>query len=71
MIWFSNGQALALAIVTSILKPDHSKSGHLTEFQFFFDKMVTICHSFKWLGFRISDPISNPDHLQPNLFLTI
>ena len=24
-----------------------------------------------WLGFRISDPIQNPDHLQTNLFLTI
>ena len=32
-----------------------------------FDKMVAICADFKWLGFRISDPIQNPDHLQPNL----
>ena len=26
---------------------------------------------YKWLGFRISNPIPNPDHMQPNLFLTI
>ena len=33
--------------------------------------MVAICLDFKWLGFLISDPIWNPDHLQLNLFLTI
>ena len=33
--------------------------------------MVAICLDFKWLGFQISDPILNPDHLQPNLFLAI
>ena len=37
----------------------------------FFDKMVAICPDFKWLGFRISDLSPNPDHLQPNLFMTI
>ena len=31
--------------------------------------MAPICPDFKWLSFRISDPIQNPDHLQPNLFL--
>ena len=36
-----------------------------------FDKMAAICLHFKWLGFRISDPIQNPDHLQPNLISTI
>ena len=36
-----------------------------------FDKMAAICPDFKWLGFRISDPIQNLDHLQPNLFWTI
>ena len=36
-----------------------------------FDKMAAICSDFKWLSFRISDPIQNPDHFQPNLFLTI
>ena len=36
-----------------------------------FDKMAVICPDFKWLGFQISDPIWNPDHLQTNLFLTI
>ena len=33
--------------------------------------MAAICLDFKWLGFWISDPIQNQDHLQPNLFLTI
>ena len=32
--------------------------------------MATICPDLKWLG-RISDPIQNPDHLQPNFFSTI
>ena len=31
-------------------------------------QMAPICSDFKWLGFRISDPIQNPDNLQPNLF---
>ena len=35
------------------------------------DKMMAICPNFKWLGFRISDPIWNPEHLLPNLFSTI
>ena len=33
--------------------------------------MAAISPDFKWSGFRISDPIRNPDYLQPNLFLTI
>ena len=53
------GRALALgAIVPTIQQQNHSKSGHF-------------CTDFKWLGFQISDPIQNPDHLKPNLFLTI
>ena len=36
-----------------------------------FDKMAAIGLDFKWLGFQISDPIPNPDHLEPNLFSTI
>ena len=36
-----------------------------------FDKMAAFFPDFKWLGFQISDPIKNPDHLQPNLFSTI
>ena len=32
----------------------------------FFDKMGAICLDFKWLGSQISDPIRNPNHLQPN-----
>ena len=33
--------------------------------------MAAICSDFKQLGFRILDPIQNPDQLQSNLFLTI
>ena len=40
-------------------------------FKMVFDKMAAICLYFKWLGFRISDPIQNPDHVQTNLFLTV
>ena len=36
-----------------------------------FNKMAAICPDFKWFGFQILDPIQNPDHLKPNLFLTI
>ena len=36
-----------------------------------FDKMAAISLDFKWMGFRISDPIWNPDYLQTNLFWTI
>ena len=70
----SNGWALAMAkaIVPTIQKPDHSKSGHVfPDFKCFFDKMAVICLDFKWLGFWISNPIQNSDHLQPNLFWTI
>ena len=38
-----------------------------SRFQMFFDKMAVICPDFKWMGFQISDPIPNPDHLQTNL----
>ena len=34
-------------------------------------KMAAVSPDFKWLGFRISDTIQSPDHLQPNLFQTI
>ena len=36
-----------------------------------FDKTALICSDFKWLGIRISVLNWNPDHLQPDLFLTI
>ena len=36
-----------------------------------FDKKAAICPDFKWLGFRTSDAIQNPDHLKPNLFWII
>ena len=32
--------------------------------------MAAICTDLKLLGFRILDPIQNPDHLQHNLFRT-
>ena len=32
------------------------------------DKMVAICLDFKWLGFRISDPIQNTDRCNPTSF---
>ena len=34
-----------------------------------FDKMAAICRDFKWLGFWISDPIQNLDHLKNPSFL--
>ena len=43
----------------------------LLRFQIVFDKMGAICLDFIRLGFQISDPIRNQDHLQPNLFSTI
>ena len=72
MVRFSNGQALDVAIVSTIRKQYHLKSRQfLSRFQMVFDKMEAICPDFKWSGFQISDPIQNLDHLQPNLFLTI
>ena len=70
MVPFSNGRdsAMVIALVSTILKPNHLKTGTLengmllSRFQMVF---------FKWrLLVRISDPIQNPDYLQPNLFLT-
>ena len=43
----------------------------LSEFHMGFDKLEAICLDFKLLGFQISYPIWNTDHLQPNPFLTI
>ena len=74
MVRFSNGEAYAMttAIVPTIWKLNHSKSRcFCPDFKWGSDKMVAICPDFKWLGFQISDPILNLDHLQPNLFLTI
>ena len=75
MVRFSNGLALALAIGS--YSPNHLKNGtfkiwtFLSGFQMVFGKMAAIYPDFKWLGFQISDPILNLDHLQTNLFLTI
>ena len=57
--------------------PNHSKTRpfkiqtFLSRIQVVFDKKTAICLDFKWLGFRISDPIQNLDHVQPNLYSTI
>ena len=70
MVQFSMGRAIA--IVPPILKQDHSKSVHFFRIaNVFFEKMIAICRDFKYLGFHISDPIQNLDHLQTNPFLTI
>ena len=68
MVEFSKGRAKALviAMVLTIQNPDI-----LSRFQMIFNQMAAICPDFKWLGFRISDPIGNQDHLQTNLFLNI
>ena len=66
-----NGRALAMTIVSTIPKPDHSKSGCFGPDYKWFWQNGDICPDFKWLGFRISDTIKNPDHLQPDLFLPI
>ena len=69
----SNSQALAMAIaiVPTVQKPDHSKSESLSPDFKWFDKMVAKSPDFKWLSFPIPDLIRNLDHLQPNLFSTI
>ena len=71
----SNGRVfkcrdLAMAIVPTIQKLDHSKYFFCPDFKCFFSKMAAICLVFKWLGLQISDPIRNSEHLQTNLFLT-
>ena len=59
------------------ISPNHLKTGPfeirtiLSRFQMVFDQMAHIRKDFKWLGFQISDPIQNPDHLQPSQFWTI
>ena len=40
-------------------------------FQAVCDKIVAIFQDLKWSGFRILDPIWNPDHLETNLFSKI
>ena len=67
---FSNGHALAMALVQNHLKIGPFKIRFCPDFKKF-DKMAAICPDFKWLVFRFSDTIQNPDHLQPNPFLTI
>ena len=68
IVWFSNGRALPIPIA---IVPTIQNQDIFVCFQMVFDKMVAICLNFKWLDFRISDPIRNPDLAQPNLFLTI
>ena len=57
--------------------PNHWTTGpfeiwtFLSGFLMVFDNTAVICPGFKWVGFQISDPIPNPDHLKVDLFLTI
>ena len=79
IIWFTvgiwnpkNGNIRAIPMVPTIQKPNHFKLRQFcSDFKCFCNKMAVICMDFKWLGFRISDPIRNPDHLHPNLYSTI
>ena len=64
MARFSNGWALTMALA---IVPNHLKTTpfeiwmFLSGFQMVFDKIAAICSDFKWLGFRISKHIWNPD----------
>ena len=65
MVQFSNCQALAvaIAIVPTIQKPDHSKSKHFCpDFKWFLTKWLPFVLISNGFGFQISDPIQNPDH---------
>ena len=68
-LWKYNFQmvlVLAMAIAQTIQKLDHSKAAtFLSRFQMVFDKMAPICLDFKWMGFRISDPICDPTSFGP------
>ena len=73
MVGFSNGRALALALVIvqpfenwNIQNPDV-----FVQFQMVSDIMAAICLDFKWLASRFQIPLKNWDHLQPKLFLAI
>ena len=77
--WISNGpffKWLGFSYGYSY-SPNHLKTGpfqirtFLSGFQMVFDLMAGICPDFNWLGFWISESIRNPDHLKPNLFMTI
>ena len=73
----SNGPVFKWSGLSYTFSPNHSKIGPFKfpkfclDFKMVFDKMAAICPDFKWFGFWISDPIRNPDDLQPNLFLII
>ena len=67
MVQFSKSHAIDLTMATF---PTFKTWKVLSKFQMCFDQMAAICPYFKWLGFQISFPMQNPDHLQ-NLFLTI
>ena len=60
---------MAIAIVPTTWKPDHSVYSCFVWFSNGWDKMAANCHDLKLFRFQISDPIWNSDHLQPNLFL--
>ena len=54
----SNGPALTMALVPAIQNPDIS-----VQISNFLTQCTAIRLDFKWLGFRIADPIQNLDHL--------
>ena len=64
---------LVIALVPTIGKPDHSKFGRFCpDFKWFLTKLRPFVQiSTGWASGWISDFISNPDHLQPDLFWTI
>ena len=72
----SNGPVLKWSGFSYGYSPNHLKTRpfevqtFLSRFQMVFDTMAAICPDSKWLGSQISEPIQNPDHLQPNLLLT-
>ena len=59
---------MVIALVPTSRKWDQSKSGHFVWISNDLGQIAPICPDFKWLGFQISDPVQNPNLLQPNLF---
>ena len=69
MVLFSKGQAKAKSIAMVPTIGNQDIFGWILNG--FFYKTAAFCPYFLWSGFRISDPIRNPEHLETNLFLTI
>ena len=67
MVQFSNGLALAIVLTIQKTGPFEIRT-FLSGFQIVCDNMAAMCPDYKWLGFRISDLIQNPDHFQIKRF---